>query len=216
MIDSFLTYFVTLWRVVFYCSYFIILNPIKPLLFLLFCMIALNKGPTFDIPFETQVIIYYYTFWLNSDQHNTILPDSKTGKIFDLWFHRIDILTNLHLKNKNNKFVRPPFYFLLQNSTHYDLQVILWLGFSRKKSYPSPSLLRISIFLKLTTQISWQIYRDPLGNPHFFSIFGLPPGIPTTFTLPPRIFHWYPQQRGYNFFFWKSPFELYRFLEFHD
>ena len=34
---------------------------------------------------------------------------------------------------------------------------------------------------------------------HFSSIFGIPPGIPPTFTLPPGTSHWYPQQ-GYNFF----------------
>ena len=31
-------------------------------------------------------------------------------------------------------------------------------------------------------------------------------GFPTNFTLPPGIFHWYPQQGGMQFFFWKSPF----------
>ena len=32
-----------------------------------------------------------------------------------------------------------------------------------------------------------------------------PPWIPTSFTLPPGIFYWYPQQ-GVQFFFWKSPY----------
>ena len=64
---------------------------------------------------------------------------------------------------------------------------------------------------------------DPPGKSIFFSsIFGVPPGIPTTFTLLPGIFHWYPQQGGYRFFL-KSPilfstarkFKLFGKLRFH-
>ena len=75
---------------------------------------------------------------------------------------------------------------------------------------------RISIFLKLTPWISSPFYHDdfslffcidPPGNSRFllkFSFFSY--GIPTTFTLPPGVFHWYPQQGGFSDFFWKSPF----------
>ena len=65
---------------------------------------------------------------------------------------------------------RFPFY-----TVHYHI------GLFQKKIVPP--VLRISIFLKFTPWISSQIYRDPPG------VFGLPPGIPTTFSLPPGIFH---------------------------
>ena len=48
------------------------------------------------------------------------------------------------------------------------------------------------------------------GNPCFFSQFLVyPPGIAMTFTLPPGIFHWYPQQ-GVTIFFLKSPISIQR------
>ena len=52
-----------------------------------------------------------------------------------------------------------------------------------------------------------QFTVTPPGNPYFFSQFLVyPSGIPTTFTLPPGIFHWYPQQVDYNFFWTPNVF----------
>ena len=70
------------------------------------------------------------------------------------------------------------------------------IGLSRNKIVP----LLLRIFFEV----------DPPGFPVSFTVtplefsisttFTLPSGIPTTFTLPPGIFHWYPQQGGYNSF----------------
>ena len=43
-------------------------------------------------------------------------------------------------------------------------------------------------------------HRTPRKSTFFSSIFDVPPGIPTNFTLPPGITRWYPQQGGYNIF----------------
>ena len=106
---------------------------------------------------------------------------------------------------------------------YYTLSPTTSIGLFQKKI--APPLLRISIFLNFTPWISSQIYRDPPGIFNFFfaltppleihvfsSIFGAPPGIPTTFPLPPGFFHWYPQQGGYNFFSEKDYYAMINIL----
>ena len=64
-------------------------------------------------------------------------------------------------------------------------------------------------FLKLTpgfsikftvTPLEFSISCTPWESMFFAQFLMCPPGIPTTYNLPPRIFHWYPQQ---DVFFWK-------------
>ena len=96
----------------------------------------------------------------------------------------------------NRKFI---LNFLAHLSVH---QIPLDRAFPEKNCTAPPlHLLRISIILKLTPWISSQIYPsgvtvnfpffciDPLEIHVFSSISGEPPGIQTTFTLPPGIFH---------------------------
>ena len=75
-------------------------------------------------------------------------------------------------------------------------------------------LLRISFFLKWTPWISSQYYDDPLEffnflhlpfweSSFFPQILTYPPGIPTTFNIPPGNFYWYSQQGVSNFFLGK-------------
>ena len=52
------------------------------------------------------------------------------------------------------------------------IQVFVFNGLFQKKKLTPP--VEDIDFLKV----------DPPGNPHFSSIFGVPPGIPTTSTLP--------------------------------
>ena len=86
------------------------------------------------------------------------------------------------------------------NATYTQINYNQW-AFPEKSWIP---LLRIPIFLKLTPWIYSQIYRDPL---EFSIILVYPPGIPTTFTLPPGIFHWYPEQ-GVTIIFLKKPISI--------
>ena len=87
------------------------------------------------------------------------------------------------------KLVSPPPKKRRQNTDNHILinSVDLLLGFFQKKTVPP--VLRVSIFLKLNPRISSQLYNDPLEFFYFFALnplaVDIPPGIPTTFTLPP-------------------------------
>ena len=86
-------------------------------------------------------------------------------------------------------------------------RIVKKLAVPEKKLY-HPPLLRISIFLKLTPPgfpVKFTV-TPPLEFSIFLhwlpwtSMFFPQYGIPKSFTHPPGIFYWYPQQGGFNFF----------------
>ena len=95
--------------------------------------------------------------------------------------------------------------------------IVKWV-FPEKDS--PPPCWRYQLFLSWPLDFQ-SILPWPPGIFHFIALISLkimayPPGIPTTFTLPPGIFYWYPQQwvLYIQFFFLEKPNNKFTILGF--
>ena len=100
----------------------------------------------------------------------------------------------------------------IKKCSRFDTLIIRFVDF-----FNSLILSWKAVETEFTVKIDLDPWNFPLICINFFSFFPqiliYPLGIPTTFTMPPGNFHWFPQHGGFNFIPGKAHLRLANFRE---